>query len=599
MFTYPLIALQRQALLLLIGSWLALPFFAGAEIIPPSRRIDWNPGIPGGIPRRTNEFANVRNAPYNARGDGIANDAPAIQAAIDACPSNRVVYLPPGTYRVASPINMKPGITFRGAGTNTIVMVDHFGHGFYFAYGLGRVAVDVTSGLQKGSSNLVLAAPPQYLVPGNHVLIDQLNDPTLVTPDGYEGGTALRCTYCGRDSGNRAVGQVVRVESVSGNSLVIHPPLYVTYSNRFSPQIYYPADPGNGNGNLLGWNGIEDLQISRTETALPMNMIRYEYSAYCWVKNVFFNRGSSSANIYTYFVRGLEIRDSFFNRSPGLTSNSGGGVVMFPGSSDCLIENNIVYGIREPIVLAGPCMGNVIAYNYVSFLPNINQNVLMMDMAMHGAHPMMNLFEGNVIHKFHADFIHGSASHNTLFRNYIKGRQEDVGGIKNNAGSGCIWIDATNHYFNAVGNVLGYAGITNDARVWTMDMEAPQGGGFNFEHLFVWRWSYSGYSPALRDPLVRSTVLRHGNYDFFSNSTQWDASNPDRSLPPSLYHKTKPAWFGKLAWPPFGPENVASGIYTLNAATNIPAGYRFLFGNVGLSPTIPPPTGARTNNVSP
>ena len=37
----------------------------------------------------------------------------------------------------------------------------------------------------------------------------------------------------------------------------------------------------------------------------------------------------------------------------------------------------------------------------------------------HGAHPFMNLFEGNVYPNFEFDFAHGSSSHNTLFRNYI------------------------------------------------------------------------------------------------------------------------------------------------------------------------------------
>ena len=44
---------------------------AAGEIIPAERRINWDPGIPGGIPNRTNIFANVKNAPYNAKGDRV------------------------------------------------------------------------------------------------------------------------------------------------------------------------------------------------------------------------------------------------------------------------------------------------------------------------------------------------------------------------------------------------------------------------------------------------------------------------------------------------------------------------------------------------
>ena len=43
---------------------------------------------------------NVKSAPFNAVGDGIADDTTAIQAAIDATASDGVVYLPPGRYSV-------------------------------------------------------------------------------------------------------------------------------------------------------------------------------------------------------------------------------------------------------------------------------------------------------------------------------------------------------------------------------------------------------------------------------------------------------------------------------------------------------------------
>src|SRR5205814_5959229 len=83
-----------------------------AEIISGDRKISWAPGIPGGIPNRVTIFANVKNPPYNAAGDGIHDDTAALQTAVAACPSNQVVYAPAGIYRTLSPVRLDTGQTF-------------------------------------------------------------------------------------------------------------------------------------------------------------------------------------------------------------------------------------------------------------------------------------------------------------------------------------------------------------------------------------------------------------------------------------------------------------------------------------------------------
>ncbi|MFF9839124.1 glycosyl hydrolase family 28-related protein [Streptomyces sp. NPDC013740] len=57
-------------------------------------------------------WLNVRD--YGAKGDDSADDQPAIQAAIDAAGQGGTVYLPPGKYRIASPITLRYGVTLRG-----------------------------------------------------------------------------------------------------------------------------------------------------------------------------------------------------------------------------------------------------------------------------------------------------------------------------------------------------------------------------------------------------------------------------------------------------------------------------------------------------
>jgi Pectate lyase superfamily protein len=93
------------------------PLVVFGQLIPTDRRIDWAAGVRGGIPTRTT-LINVRNAPYNATGNGVTDDRAAIQRAIDAAREGEVVFLPPGTYVVGDTLRIvnKNNVTLRGAG---------------------------------------------------------------------------------------------------------------------------------------------------------------------------------------------------------------------------------------------------------------------------------------------------------------------------------------------------------------------------------------------------------------------------------------------------------------------------------------------------
>src|SRR2546429_7327018 len=104
-----------------IAVWTLLTLFlmlqssaALAEIIPQNRRITWTAGVPGGIPNRTTIFANVKNAPYNAKGDGVTDDTAAIRRPINARPSHQVVYRPAGNFQSTSSIPLHLRITVLG-----------------------------------------------------------------------------------------------------------------------------------------------------------------------------------------------------------------------------------------------------------------------------------------------------------------------------------------------------------------------------------------------------------------------------------------------------------------------------------------------------
>jgi hypothetical protein len=70
---------------------------------------------------------NVRLAPYNAVGNGVADDLPAIQAAINAASSGDRIYLPAGAYRISNRLYVSwKSLSFEGDGaTQTTLYADN------------------------------------------------------------------------------------------------------------------------------------------------------------------------------------------------------------------------------------------------------------------------------------------------------------------------------------------------------------------------------------------------------------------------------------------------------------------------------------------
>ena len=98
---------------------------AWCDIIPPNRTAPWqgNVGVPGGIPTRTTIWKNIVTD-LGADPTGHVDAAPIIQRAILSCPVGQVVYMPAGTFLVATPIYAaaKSNFTLRGAGQGQTIL---------------------------------------------------------------------------------------------------------------------------------------------------------------------------------------------------------------------------------------------------------------------------------------------------------------------------------------------------------------------------------------------------------------------------------------------------------------------------------------------
>jgi hypothetical protein len=66
-----------------------------------------------------------------------------------------------------------------------------------------------------------------------------------------------------------------------------------------------------------------------------------------------------------------------------------------------------------------------------------------------------------------------------------------------------------------------------------------------------------GIGSGVDDLDVAATLLRHGNFDYVTNSVVWDPGFADHDLPDSLYRTERPDWWcQETPWPPIGPDVV-------------------------------------------
>src|SRR5260370_7293913 len=89
-----------------------------------------------------------------------------------------------------------------------------------------------------------------------------------------------------------------------------------------------------------------------------------------------------------------------------------------------------------------------------------------------------------------------------------------------------------------VGNVLGISGQMSG---WSYESS-------NWTNPTIWLLGWDDWAPYPIDPTVRSTALRHGNFDYLTNSVNWDPNISEPSIPSSLALPQSPPFF-----PPTSP----------------------------------------------
>lgn len=500
--------------------------FAGVNIIPADRRIDWKPGIPGGIPTYSNG-PNVKN--FGAKGDGTTDDTAAIKSAIAAATNGQAVYFPEGTYKITDALTVQgKSIVLRGAGPDKTVLLGYVNgstYGMLDFRGGGYSEYSVTAGYQKDSTVLTISPNTNPINVGDTIIIFQDNDPLVI-----EGSVPSFSEIY--------QAQMVQVQSKGiNNTLNLTRPLYYTYNSSKNVRIRQR--------DVIQRCGVEDLKILMLGTA-DVNIFFFK-AQQCWVKNVE-SINSNWQHVALGEAMNCEIRNNFFHHAR--TYGQGGyGISVGDRSTDNLVEDNIFHYLRHSIVIQNGATGNVLGYNFSSRAFDAaypNTDYLGTDLECHGGNPNMNLFEGNKGTEMMTDNYWGSSRNNTYFRNYASRYSEGEARVIRYG----IWaarVDAYNLYMNFVGNVLSNPeslGTAYSTTLWLLGLDSSR----------TLSSPNIGPGAPVADARVSSTLIRHGNFDYISGQTDWMSTIADHVLPDSYYLTSKPSFFGSLPWPSIGPD---------------------------------------------
>lgn len=597
--------------------------FAGpppTAMFPPDRVTAWNPGVPGGIPGRSTVCATLSAARY---GDGSSDATAAIQAAIESCPPGQALLLSAGIFTVGEGhfLLIDRGITLRGAGPGQTILrrtdgakpgveatgatptpIVILGPARWADDGKGFAgSTNLTADAVKGAYSITVASTSGFKA-GQTVLLDelsgagwqpdpcgrgriwaspdfrvvwQLHDPPQRSDDPLKiPADAKNEDAFGWSSRlDRPTAEIKQISGISGKTITFSTPVHISY------RVSHTAQLTGYSMKRTVEAGIENLTVTGGDSG----NIRFQWCDACWAKSID-NTVWHDEGFAVDFSFRVEIRDSYVHDAAWAQPGGGGyAVSLTHGSSEVLVENSIIVRANKLMVARSAGAGSVFGYNYVDDA-YINTNGGWVETGLNGSHMVGShhmLFEGNYGFNFDSDKTHGNAIYHTIFRNYLTGLRAP---FKSQLG-GALIDDANqpdNHPLRAagagaysywdtfVGNVLGSPGKTNG---WRYEITPRTVGSPT-----IWMLGWDDYAPYPIDPNVAATTLRHGNYDYVTNSVVWDPHIPDHNLPASLYLKQKPAFFNAgrgYTWPWVDPVG-ATKVYTLPAKARYDAGTPFV-----------------------
>jgi hypothetical protein len=577
---------------------------------PPDRATTWAPGVPGGFPHRTTICATILPPAGEASG--------AINAAIASCPLGQVVQLQAGTYQTNDLVLLNRGVTLRGVGSATLLLKSNGAKpGVGSAAEVEPIVVvgpnrwpwpddatarNLTSDAAKGATTVTLGSTTGFS-PGQIVLIDEDHYTTAAwrslpnrngaphsnriwasdlvnwqrhdPPEAYvDDPFPAAASWFSRQ--NRPIAELKEIASVTSTTLTFRTPLHIAYRVSHKAQV-------------TRWTGITHVRGASVEdlrmTGGSDGTLRFLASAYSWARNVEVPAWLGEG-IAINLSLGVTVRDSYVHDA--VWPNPGGGgyaLSLANGSTDALVENNVLVRANKVMVARSAGAGSVVGYNYMDD-GFIDYNKEWQEVGLNGSHmvgPHHMLFEGNQAFNYDSDNTHGSAIYHTVFRNHLTGFRRSYTGLGNGRTVGLAY---GSYWHTIVGNVLGTPGAMGG---WIYEDTATEPNS-----RAIWRLGYEAiHWEQDADPQVAATTIREGNWDYLRNAS--DAA-PALALPSSLYLSTRPSWWPTCEpWPWVTPES-ATKLGRLPARARAD-GAPITCAAPTPTPTVPPTTTTTTTTT--
>jgi hypothetical protein len=407
----------------------------------------------------------------------------------------------------------------------------------------------------------------------------------------YQSGT----TGCYYSLCDRPTAELHRITAINAGAKTItfDDPLTIAYreSGGHKAQLYYPSRAFVQNA------GVENLTITHSFGG----SVSFQFCAYCWAKNVESTLSYQGGFNLAYAAR-TELNDIYVHKCVWPVPGGGGyNIDLQNATTEIYVVNSISVECNKVITARSGGAGSVVAYNFMDD-QFINGQEHWQEIGLNGSHAAGShgmLFEGNQASNMDSDHTHGNSIYYTFFRNYATGARarftDYISGVviddaANEPGGNrplrAAGVMAYTYWMAFVGNVLGTPGVTTAANGWVLN-----GSNHGDQTGNIWLLGWIGQPPYKSDPNSATFTFRHGNYDFFDNSTQWDSGTSNHTLPNSLYLSSEPSFFNgasRYPWPwvtPTGSPQIQIGPHGCGGTCSaLPAKARYDTGTPFVQP---------------